>query len=84
MEIIDISKSIVMQIEVVTIVKDVVLAVSGGHSGVGEIGSLDISHSGVEVVVALRGEEEVMVGLGLELQILVAGDEGVQEESNSE
>jgi len=84
MEVINVAESVVVQIEVIAIVEYVVLAVATGHGSVIEVGLLDGSHAGVEVVVALRGEEKVVVRVGLELEVLVVGDKGVQEEAHSE
>jgi hypothetical protein len=79
MEVIDVSEGGEVVIEVGPVVCNVGLAEGSRDGGVGEEGSLDVCQSGVEVVVALGGEEEVVVGVLLEGEGEVAVGEGVEE-----
>lgn len=79
MEVIDISEGVEVAVEVGAVVGNVGLAEGGGDGGVVEECWLHLSQAWVEGVVALGGEEEVVVGLMLEDECEVAGGEGVYE-----
>ena len=84
MEIINIAKGIVMQIEVIFIVEYIILAIGSRYCGVIDICALDVGHPRVEFVVAFGGEEEVVGGVGMELQILVVCHKRMQQEACAE
>lgn len=67
MEIINISKCFEMQIEVVSIVQQVLFAVVIGKCLVVESCILKGSESSIEIEISLGWKREVVVGVGLEV-----------------
>ena len=83
-EIIDIAKSSEMVIEVVSIVFDVFFTQRIRNFSLFNESTLDLGQTGVESVVALRGEEKVVVGLRLEEETFIACSKGVDKICNSD